>query len=868
MSTVLSSIGPYRLLRALGRGANGDVYLAEDVRLGRKVAVKTLSAVDSQGLSEARRWMLREARAAARLNHPHIASVYDVVESPGGAHIVMEYVRGQTLAARLRDRELPPEEVLAIGVQLTEALAEAHGMGVVHRDLKPANVVLTPKGDIKILDFGLAQVRPIEPGSTPSSSSRDFTLQGQQVGTPPYMPPEHLLGDPVDVRGDIYSLGVMLYELLTGRRPFSGADSLKLAAAILTEPTPRAGDDNPAVPKALDEVVFRAMSRRPEDRYQSAAEMGAALRHVAASTPMALPDAVTVSRRVGPASTARRRRRAAAVLVAGLLVGSATYIAIQRNAPAPGRPAGPPVVAVLPLAAVGGDAASIAIGLADSLVSSLARTPGMTVISRAATVPYADRKKGMDVIARELGLTAVLDGRVQQVGRDLRVTLSLVPAGSNRVAWSNSYDGTEADILTIQSRAAQEVAEALTVELSPKDRARIQQPPTRNLEAYGDYAQARTFLDRRDVKGNIDRSITLFESALARDPKFARAFAGLGEAEWRKYLDTRETAWSIKARDAILEALRLDPDDAEVRYTLAGLYSDTGRTAEAIEQLKKALELQPSNDDAHRRLGQVLAESGEQAQALAEFETAIKIRPGFWRNYLQLGLADMKAGRNDEAVAAFRRITQLQPDNAWGFQMLGTAYHVMGDRAAAVTNYQRAIELGPDARAYSNLGTAYYEDGRFADAARAYEQAAQMEPKVPAKHRNLGDVYKRLGQPEKARDAYRRAIALGRDQLQTNPRDAGMLAFIAVCEAKLGDGAAARQHVAEALALTPGSGDVLYRKAVVYALTGQAKESLVALRAALAHGASAATAKSDEDLSVLRGTPDYEKVINEAATSK
>ena len=201
------SIGPYRIIEALGSGANGEVYLAEDVRLGRKVAVKTLSALDSKQLADAQRWVLREARAAARLNHPHIASVYDVIESPQGAHIVMEYVRGETLAARLRTGPLPAGEVLAIAIQLTDALAEAHGMGVVHRDLKPANVVLTPKGDVKILDFGLAQVRPVEPGSTPVRSSRDFTLDGRQVGTPPYMPPEHLMGDPVDARGDLYSLG-------------------------------------------------------------------------------------------------------------------------------------------------------------------------------------------------------------------------------------------------------------------------------------------------------------------------------------------------------------------------------------------------------------------------------------------------------------------------------------------------------------------------------------------------------------------------------------------------------------------------------------------------------------------------------------
>ena len=190
---VPSSIGPYRIIEGLGSGANGEVYLAEDTRLGRKVAVKTLSALGSKDLAEARRWVLREARAAARLNHPNIAGVYDVLETPDGAHIVMEYVRGETLAARVREGALPPPQVLEIAIQLADALSEAHAMGVVHRDLKPANVVITPKGGVKVLDFGLAQVRAVEPGSTPVRSSRDFTLEGRQIGTPPYMPPEHLI---------------------------------------------------------------------------------------------------------------------------------------------------------------------------------------------------------------------------------------------------------------------------------------------------------------------------------------------------------------------------------------------------------------------------------------------------------------------------------------------------------------------------------------------------------------------------------------------------------------------------------------------------------------------------------------------------
>src|SRR5438093_3638613 len=339
VSMVPASIGPYRIIEGLGSGANGEVYLAEDTRLGRKVAVKTLSALDSKELTEAKRWVLREARAAARLNHPNIAGVYDVLESPDGAHIVMEYVRGDTLASRLRDGPLPPAQVLEIAIQLADALAEAHSLGVVHRDLKPGNVVLTPKGNVKVLDFGLAQVRAVEPSSTPIRSSRDFTLDGRQIGTPPYMPPEHLMGDPVDARGDIYSFGVMLYELLTGQRPFQGPDAMALTMAILTQPTPRASGSNAGVPPALDAIVFRAMSRLPQDRYVSASAMADDLRRAAAGlvpAPVVLDrdvllDAPTASCDDGRWLAVGRGRRASSLVGLIVVVGLGIYAVIARG---------------------------------------------------------------------------------------------------------------------------------------------------------------------------------------------------------------------------------------------------------------------------------------------------------------------------------------------------------------------------------------------------------------------------------------------------------------------------------------------------------------------------------------------------------
>jgi len=867
------SIGPYRIIEALGSGANGEVYLAEDLRLGRKVAIKTLSALGSTKMSDARRWMLREARAAARLNHPHIASVYDVVESPQGAHIVMEYVRGEPLASRVREGPLPPGQVLEIATQLADALAEAHGMGVVHRDLKPANVVLTPKGDVKILDFGLAQVRPVEPGSSPVRSSRDFSLDGRQIGTPPYMPPEHLMGDPVDARGDIYSLGVMLYELLTGRRPFRGADAMKLTMAILTEPTPKASGSNPAVPEALDAVVLRAMSRLPQDRYASAAEMAEDLRRAAAGVaakplpidPQRVESEVpTVSRpRLWPLRLGDKQRTASLASLA-TIAALAVYVAISRGrVPIVAQSTGPPVLAVLPLTGVTSDPQdeALATGIADSLISALSRLPDLTVVSRQATLPYRDRKKDTATIARELGATVVVDGGLQRSGENVRVSISLLRAEFRTVEWSNTYDGSLREAFTLQSQVADALVDRLRLSVSAVERQRLQQPPTTNLEAFADYSQARAFLERPDVPGNLLRSVELFQSAIAKDARFAQAYAGLGAACWNVYTETREASWSLKAHDATEKALQLDPSDGWVRYSLALIYRDTGRAADAIDELHRAISLQPGNDAAHAMLGGILLASGKWDDGVTELRKAISLRPTYWGHYHALAVANYNVGRYPEAISALRRETELQPDSARAFQTLGTVYQAMGDTSQAVINYERALRLGPDARAYTNLGTIYYEQGRFDDALRAYQEAARLEPNTPAKHRNLGDVYTKLGRKDRARQAYLRAIEISEDQLRLNPANLEARAALAVYKAKIGRCSEATRQAAAAIS-PAASGAVFYRQAVAFALCGDHARGLASLNRAFQRGYSRALADKDEDLSVLRNNPDYPRPVD------
>jgi eukaryotic-like serine/threonine-protein kinase len=863
----LPAVGPYRYLERLGAGANGDVFLAEDTRLQRRVALKTLQGTAGTDANQLRRRLLREARAAARLNHPHIAAVYDVLETDDGVHIVMEYVRGSTLASRLRHGPLPCFDVLDLGIQIGEAMAHAHSLGVIHRDLKPANIMVTPDGEAKILDFGLARLTEADVGSVPRSSS-DWTGadDGQHtLGTPPYIPPEHLRGEPLDAKGDVYSLGVTLFELLTGRRPFEGQGRAALTEAILSAPTPRPRTFSPDVPAALDEIVYRSMARDRAARYASAADVASDLRRLRAE----ITETPTRSHECAPDTRPRRRFPLARVGVALLILaaGAVAYsvaprvrAAWTRPAAATASPGNPYVVAVLPLSGAAGDAQSesLASGVADALITTLSKVPGMTVVSRAATLKYRERKQGPDEIGRELGATMLVDAGLQRVGDRLRITVSLIPVGSKVVRWQNAYDGTFAELFTLQREAAEAVARAVS---NPSEGAGVrlasERPP--DVEALADVSQARAFLERPDVKGNVERSIGLFDSAIRKDPQFARAHAGLGEAYWRKFQDTRQDEWATRARDEINEALRLDPHDISVRYALAAIYRGRGKIAEAIDELRRITDVQPSADEAHRLLGQLLAESGHEAEGVAEIRKAISLRPNFWGHHYGLGQVHYAAGRYQDAIAAFRRVTELQPDNAWGPLMLGVCYTAVNDLAAAIGHFQKSIQLGNGA-AYSNLGAIYARQGKVGEAERSFKEAIKLAPTAP-KYHNLGDLYASLGHKKEADAQYRTAATLAKEQLRVRPRDIGVLTTLAMVEAKLGRVVQADVYMREAISLSPDNADVRLSEAIVDGLSGRIDDGLAALAKALDRGYSSARAVDDPDLASLRAHPRFSELM-------
>ena len=864
-----SAVGPYRVLRQLGAGGMGEVYLAEDDRLRRKVALKRLVSASTSG-PEARRRLLHEARAVAALNHPNIAAIYDVVEDGEGDFLVMEYVPGETLAERLRQGPLAPSAVVSVGAQICDALSEAHAQGLIHRDLKPGNVILTPNGQVKVLDFGLARARAAD---DPDTAGRGGALEvsrsaARLAGTPAYMAPEHLRGGTVDERGDIYALGVTLYELATGRRPFAGSDLPALAQAILHQ-TPLAAEASAGVPSPLSGVIRRAMAREPEERPRSAAALKQELLRVRGELPASEAATEDAWWLASPRPPTRSRRRIVWAVVLAVAVVVTTVAGLLSLRPRPAVEEGrAPVVAVLPLDAAGDSTSEpLGAGSADLLVTTLARLPGVNVLSRGATASYRDRTKGLRRIARELGADFVVDGTIQRAAGKVRVTFTLVRAGSDVVLWGDAHEGALDDVLRLQREAAEAVADALRVRIPRAERARLLRASTSSADAFADYAQARSFLERYDVPTNTDRAIALFESALSRDPSFALARAGLGQAYWQKYAQTHEPSWADKGKRTIDAALALDPEEPALRYSLAVLYRRTGEPALAIQELRRVIAVQPSSDEAHELLGKLLVQTGQTEAGLRSLQEAIRLRPNYWSNHHSFGVACYQLGRYPEALAAFRREIELQPDNGWGYQMLGTTLYAQGDRPAAIEAFRESIRVAPNAGAWSNLGTAYYAEGRFEEALQAYRECVRLEPNAPLGHRNAGDTLVRLGRRQDGHAAYLRAVELARAELRVNPNSAPARAALGVYLAKAGEPEQAREEVAKAVGLAPDNAEVLYQEAVVAALCNRPRDGLSALAKAFEHGYSPAFAREDDDLRPLRERPEFASLLSARAAA-
>jgi serine/threonine-protein kinase len=845
------------------------VFLGHDPRLDRLVALKCLTSAES-ATADGRARILREARAAARLTHANIAGVYDVLEDGDRTFIVMEYVDGISLAAHLAGGPRPPEEVRAVGRQLASALAAAHAQGVIHRDLKPANIQLMRDGSIKVLDFGVAKLTHPAPTNVKTTSGEvvvDKTIAGNP-GTPIYMAPEQLLSRPSDARSDIYSAGAILFLMATGRRPYEETTAVGLALAMNAGAAPAAHTMNPLVSIELSEAIAKALERDPAKRYQSARELESALAAMSGTSAATRPVNATADddgdSRAPAASKHRRRWKRVVAAAAGLLLllGWAGASFRQRRALAPSAlTTARRAVAVLPLENLSGDQSKgyLGAGVAETLTMALSKMPRLTVLSRSEVQDALRRERDVRKVARDLDVSFVVDGSVQQAGDRLRITLRLVRSDGT-VAWSDAYEDDTAAIFALHRTMAADLVTHMEGRVS--DGADLTVPTTASVDALTAYWQGRAIADRAVSDADFRAAAESFRGAIARDPNFALGFAGLAETLWQQYQVTHDPALPRQALDAGLTALRLDPGQPATRVAVATVYQGIGQNDAAADQLRRALELQPSNDTAHRVLARVLAAQGKSEQAVAEMEQAVAYRPRSSANYNALGGLYYQLRRLPEAAVAFQHALEIVPNDARTYLNIGAVYLEIGDFSRAIDMFDRSSRIAPTGLALSNLGTAYYRLGRFGDAVNAYERALRLDAKSPTLHGNLGDAYVRLGRKADAAVEFTAARELALAALRVNDKDARIMSRVAAFEAKLGLRAEAAAHAAQAVALAPRDADVHYKQAVVAALIGDRTTALRALNDALTLGIKADDARNDYDLATLKDSPEFDALLN------
>lgn len=840
-----TQIGPYRVSGLLGRGGMGVVYRAEDDRLGREVALKVLP--EAAGSPHARERLIAEARAVARLDHPHICTVYEVGEDEGRVFLALACYEGETLASRLARGPLDPSEASELGRQLARGLGAAHARGIVHRDLKPSNVFLCEgdRGLSKILDFGIAKAEGV-----------DLTQSGTTYGTLLYAAPEQATGH-ADARSDLWSLGVVLYEALAGRRPFDGAYDAARLYAILHEDPPPLPD---SVPAPLAAAVMRLLEKDPAARFQTAADVEAALAEPTTAHP------------ASPTATAPRSRwRWGRVLAVGAAVLALGVWGLPRALPAERH------LAILPFEAEGpAEVRATADGLAASIangIAGLGAAGGDLWVIPAREVAAEGVESAVQ--AREaLGASLTLAGRFRQSADGMVLDLQVLDERGRQVR-GRSVEA--AGLGALRSEALRAITEMLDLEGARASRPEAQ---TDDPDAYAYYLQGLGYLQRDEGEDDLDRASTLFERAVEEDPAFTLAYARLGETYLGQYERTRDSAWVARAEAATRRALDLDDGAALVRVTRSRLFRTVGQYARAIQEAQRALDLDPVSAEAQSALAQALELSGDTQGARLAYEAAIALRPGLWSGYAQLGYALFRAGEYAAAAEQFAEVARLAPANYQGQAAQGGALHLLAQQAQSAgdadrarqlyakvqAHYEAASEIRRTAGTVSNIATILVEQERHAEAVRFYREALTLDSTNHLLWANLAYALDAVpGRGRESRAATARAAAAADAQLRVNPRDADVLAALAVYRETLGQDEVAREAARDASRLGPTSFRTHFDLAMAFESLGDRTLALDHLAQALEGGLPLSLVEDHEGFAALRDTPRYRALAASAS---
>ncbi len=851
------TVSHYEILGELGGGGMGVVYRGRDVRLGRDVALKFLPA-ELSAKSAAKERFAREARAASALDHPNICTIYEIDETEDGRlFLAMAFYQGEDLRRRLERGRLELGEALQMALQVCRGLAAAHEAGIVHRDIKPANIMLTERSGVKILDFGLAKLE---------HETRHLTRSGTTLGTVAYMSPEQARGDEVDPRSDLWSLGVVLFEALTGHIPFRGERDHTLIYAILNEEPQPIAPLRPDLPKPASRLIERLLEKNPEHRFRSATEV--AMHLEALQRGDSLPKTQVALPRTLSKSLSRARRRSPAVfagtlLVAALAVGGAAYRLLWR-----GGPAAPTKifhnVAVLPFSNLTGDEAQdyLSDGLASVLVERLAALPGVNVIGRSETRAYRGKEKGAKQIAKELGVGAVIEGQIVRMGDALRVTANLVDGESGYVSWSKGFEAQPQEALRLAERLAPEIGAELATSLTPQEREKLAARPTQNAAAYEAYVKGLRIFDQLENPQRLDLARDLLSRAVELDPDFALARARLSETLSTLYANREPDPELLAEAEAqVRSALDREPDLMAGHLALARVHRAAGRHEEALAELRRVVAEYPQSDTAALQLGLAYQAAGDLARAETSLRQAISLRPDYWSHWLALGTLLQQAGDLNAARKTWEKSAALAPPEiTWPLENLGSLAVAQGDAAGALAYFDHIPRPINDPMLAASIGTACFYANRLDESEENYRLAVRLLPSVAQLHAYLGDLLARRGQHEAARAEFLEAVRLDEAEQSRRPRDAEELVATSSYRAKAGNCRDALREAAELAQRAAPTNESAHHLAQIYASCGDKARALAALATAIERGYPASNLLAESEFSVLVAEPAFRRL--------
>jgi len=641
-----STISHYQIIDKLGEGGMGVVYKARDTRLGRLVALKFLPE-DVENSPATRQRFLNEARAASALNHPNVAIVYDVGESDSHSFIAMELVEGESLKEKLKAGRLTIDQVQALGLQIAEGLQAAHAKGIVHRDIKPENLLLTREGQVKIMDFGIAKV---------GGGNSHLTQTGTTLGTLAYMSPEQMLADEVDHRSDLWSLGVVLYEMVTGELPFRRDREAAILYEILNREPPPVEVHRPETPANVRTLIGQLLQKDPDRRPSSAADVAVQLRSAVSTAGHAVP----------------------AVPAKSIAVLYFENMSSERESD------------------------YVCAGITEDIITDLSRIGELRVVSRTDMLPFRNKEVNIRQVADALRVNYVLEGSVRKAGNRIRITAQLIDARDGYHLWADRFDGLVEDIFDLQNEVARKIADALKVSLTDAEEASLAKKPTDDLRAYDLYMRGREYLARRGKK-NTEMAIRMFENALEIDRAFASAFAGLAEActymyEWYD----GAASWLGRAIEMNQKALERDPGSVEARFGIAMVYYHQGRFGEAKRTLNAVLESDPRHALAHLRLGMIAERTADLKEALSQYQAAAELRPHEDDPWRLMAALHQKLGNDEAAQTAAINVIEITSrkleaslEDVVLMSRLAEAYARFGGKVETHATIRRVLELDP-----------------------------------------------------------------------------------------------------------------------------------------------------------------------------